>query len=202
MQKSVRIAALILLGLPLAAAHAAQAARSPAPQPAAPVNKLPTSSAQLDLLFTRLKTAKSPAEAEFVETMIAAIWTTSPSDTTNLLYHRGIEALAAGDNQLAYDLFLTVTTLSPDFAEGWHELGAVSYAMNAHDEAMVDLERALKLEPRHFGAMMGLAAIYEAYGNKRAALETLRRAQAINPHIEGIDSRVRVLSREVEGQGI
>jgi len=189
----VRLVALCLLALPLAAA---------APEPApAPANRT-AASTELDVLFNRLKSTKNPVEAEFVQTMILKILSTSPSPTATLLYNRGVQALVAEDHQLAFDLFTAVTTLAPDFAEGWHELGAVNFALNAHDEALVDLEHALDLEPRHYAAMMGLASIFEMYGNKRGALQALRRAYAVNPHIDGLEGRINALAREVEGQGI
>jgi len=158
--------------------------------------------AELDTLFARLKAAKAPAEAEYLQNMIELIWSHAPSDTVTLLQQRGLAALASGDKQLAFDLFTAVTTLAPDFAEGWHQLGAINFALDAHDEALIDLEHALRLEPRQFDALMGLASIFELYGNKRAELEALRRAYAVNPHIEGLEGRITALTREVEGQGI
>ncbi len=169
-----------------------------AAQTAAPA---PGPAAELNLLFDHLKRARSAAEADGLESRITEIWTQSPSDTANLLYARGVEAMD-DDKELALDLFTAVTELEPDFAEGWQELGAVNYALEAHDAAILDLERALTLEPRHYGALLGLSSIFEMYGNKKAALDALRRAAAINPYIPDIDKRIRALSLDVEGQPI
>jgi Flp pilus assembly protein TadD len=198
MQILVRVAAVLALALPLGAASAPNAPSANPPKPGAPT----AAAADLDALFARLKTTKNPVEADYAQTMILAIWAKSPSDTANLLYSRGLAAFAGGDKQLAFDLFTAVTSLQPDFAEAWHELGTVNLELNAHDEAMVDFEHTLELEPRHFGAMMKLAMIFESYGNKRAALAALRRAYAVNPHIDGLEARINAMAREVEGQGI
>lgn len=178
-----------------------------APAAAAPAAALPDSiphatPADLDQLFARLKATNNPAEVDMIEGMITEAWSTSSSPTATLLYHRGLEAMADNDDELAFNLFSAVTELQPDFAEAWHELGAVNFDMDAHDAALVDLEKCLRLQPRHYGALMGLARIFELYGNKKAALEALRRAYAINPHIDGLKHRIDVLAREVEGQGI
>ena len=186
-----RVVALALLALPLMAASAY--ARAPeAGDPAA----------NLNALFGHLKAAQDPAEVKATEEAIVAIWATSPSDTANLIYTRGMVALAAGDKDLALDLFNACTSLEPEFGEAWHELGVVNFALNANDEAMIDLEHALAIEPRNYGALMELAAIFSIYGNQHASLGALRRAYAINPHIEGLGPKIEAMARQVEGQGI
>jgi tetratricopeptide (TPR) repeat protein len=183
--------ALLAFAAPAAAAQGPDLPRIPQATPS-----------DLDHLFARLKATNDPTEVDMIEGMITEAWSISPSPTATLLYHRGLEAMADNDDELAFNLFSAVTELRPDFAEAWHELGAVNFDMDAHDAALVDLERCLRLQPRHYGALMGLASIFELYGNKKAALEALRRAYAINPHIDGLKRRIDALSREVEGQGI
>lgn len=190
MQMFGRVVALALLALPLMAAGAH--ARSPAPDDAA----------SLSVLFSRLKATQDPAEVKATEGAIFAIWATSPSDTANLLYQRGVTALAAGDKDLALDLFNACTSLEPEFGEAWHQLGVVNFVLNANDEAMIDLEHALAIEPRNYGALMQLAAIFSIYGNQHASLQALRRAYAINPHIDGLAPKIEAMARQVEGQGI
>lgn len=181
--------ALILLAMPGSAAAAADAGADQA------------GPAELDRLFARLGQTRDAAEAAEIEGRIADIWGRSPSDTANLLYERGLEAMD-DDQQLALELFTAVTEIQPDFAEAWQELGAVNFTLEAHDAAILNLEQAIALEPRHYGALVGLATIFEMYGNRKAALEALRRAYRINPHIPDIERRMRVLSRDVEGQRI
>jgi tetratricopeptide (TPR) repeat protein len=189
MQILGRVVALALLALPLMAAS---------PPRIAPDDP----AANLNALFSRLRAAKDPAEAQVVEGMIISIWATSPSDTANLIYQRGVVALGAGDKELALDLFTACTSLQPDFGEAWHQLGVANFALNANDEAMIDLEHALAIEPRNYGALMQLAAIFSIYGNQHASLQALRRAYALNPHIDGLGARIEAMAREVEGQGI
>ena len=187
MQILARLVALALLALPLVAAG--PSSTSPAEQ-----------SATLNLLFSRLKTAQEASEIEAAEKAIIGILATSPSPTANILYSRGADALASGDKDLALDLFTACTSLEPEFGEAWHQLGVVNFALNANDEAMIDLEHALRIEPRNYGALMQLAAIFSIYGNNHASLQTLRRAYAINPHIDGLAAKIDALSREIEGQ--
>lgn len=173
----------------------------PLPAMAAGLAPADPSASELDSLFARLKQTQDAAEAAEIEGRIAEVWGHSPSDTANLLYERGLEAMN-DDQELALELFSAVTEIQPDFAEAWQELGAVNFQLEAHDAAILSLEQAIALEPRHYGALVGLATIFEMYGNRKAALEALRRAYRINPHIPDIERRLRALSRDVEGQRI
>ena len=67
---------------------------------------------------------------------------------------------------------------------------------------MADVDRVLKLEPRHFGALDGLATILERTGFRKRALEVYRRTLAVYPHQSAVEKAVQRLKLEVEGQGI
>jgi hypothetical protein len=60
----------------------------------------------------------------------------------------------------------------------------------------------LSLQPKHFIAMAELGNIMEEFGDNDRALTAYREAFALNPFIEGLEERIRELSRTVEGQGI
>ena len=47
---------------------------------------------------------------------------------------------------------------------------------------MADIAQTLKREPRHLGALMGMAAILEARGKKEDAIKVYDRVLAIAPH--------------------
>ncbi len=70
------------------------------------------------------------------------------------------------------------------------------------EEAMASLRHTLALEPKHFIAMAELGSILEEFGDEERALAAYREALAVNPFIEGLEERVRELTRSVEGQGI
>ena len=58
------------------------------------------------------------------------------------------------------------------------------------------------LNPRQFEAMEQLGEMLEDYGDKAGALKMYRRAQALDPQLEGLQRHIDALSRAVEGQGI
>jgi len=64
------------------------------------------------------------------------------------------------------------------------------------------LEATLALEPRHFGAIAGLALVLEDLGDKKGALDAYRRVLAVYPYLEGAGEAESRLTVEIEGRGI
>ena len=72
--------------------------------------------------------------------------------------------------------------------------------MCIRDRSLNDIRQTLTLNPRHFGAMSGLALILEEFGRPDDALAAWREVQKLNPKREGIDDALLRLERQVEGQ--
>ena len=58
----------------------------------------------------------------------------------------------------------------------------------------------LRREPRHFGALAGMAMIALAQGRHAAALAAYRRALKVNPFLKERLEIIPALERKVEGQ--
>ena len=70
----------------------------------------------------------------------------------------------------------------PDWAEGWNARATARYLDDDYNGSMADIAQTLKREPKHLGALMGMAAILEARGKREDALTVYERALAIAPH--------------------
>jgi tetratricopeptide (TPR) repeat protein len=154
---------------------------------------------RLDGLFARLQATSSPAEAQAAQQQIWQIWTESDDGMADRLMRGGIEALAAGQHELALQFFDRLVERAPDFAEGWNKRATVLYLLADYTASVLDIERTLELEPRHFGALSGLGMIYDAIGEPAAALRSFEAAVAINPHLDGTRQRIEALRRELRG---
>ena len=67
---------------------------------------------------------------------------------------------------VALDFLDQIVTLSPDYAEGWNRRATVHFMMQNYGKSMSDIDHTLQLEPRHFGALSGMAQIMKNTGRK------------------------------------
>jgi tetratricopeptide (TPR) repeat protein len=148
---------------------------------------------QIDRLLQRLSVAKDPDDVTDVEIEIWSIWADSGSDAVNMIFEAATNALKEGEALLAQTLMNCVVELAPLFPEGWNRRATVFIMMQNYKAAMKDLNAALALEPRHFGALWSRSLVFEALGETEDALAELQRARALNPHIDGLDERLDYL---------
>lgn len=180
---------LFALSLPIAA----EAVDAPAPPP---------QSQNLETLFGQLARASSPEDAKPIEDRIGTIFLRSGSATVDLLMSRAAVAQAAGEKDATKKLVEAVTSVAPDFAEGWHARANFQRATGDDAGAMVSLERTILLNPRQFAVLYELGNMMEDYGNKAAALKLYRKAMELDPQLDGARRHIDALTRDVEGQGI
>ena len=77
--------------------------------------------------------------------------------------------MQAGDYRLALAAFDDLVERNPGFAEAWNKRATLHYLMGNDEASVADIVETLELEPRHFGALSGLALIYERNGQPAAA---------------------------------
>lgn len=161
-----------------------------------------TAENRLDDLFGKLQKASNPNYAGTLAKSIWNEWFRSGSATIDLMMTWANEAYAEEQYNVALDFLDQVVVRRPDFAEGWNRRATVNYAMNNFAKAMADIQRTLEIEPRHFGAMSGMATILERTGNDEAALKAWQRALAIYPAMKSAQDAVVRLSDELAPDAI
>lgn len=181
-----------------AAARADALKRAMAPQPTHAALRAET----LDALFKRLAAASDPDEVSGISAAIENVWMQSDSDTASLLMQRATEAQQQGHLPLALALYDKVVALAPDWAEAWRKRASTRLLGGDLAGATDDLQQVLKLDPRQFPALVALGFILEKQGLDKRALESFRKALALNPHQPEIQSIVDKLRTEVEGRDI
>ena len=156
----------------------------------------------IDELFDQLAAAETPDQAQQVEAAIWKVWARSGSPSVDLLMSRGLDAMAEQDLDRALAYFTNVVELAPDYPEAWNKRATIFYLQNNYGRAIQDIEQTLALEPRHFGALGGLAQILMEIGDKKGALEAYRRVLAIYPLMPGAQAAADALKPDVEGRDI
>jgi len=155
----------------------------------------------LDTLYERLTKADA-TDADRLSDEIVDRWSKSGSDSIDLLLLRGRVAMRGEDYDTALSHFSRLIAFDPEFAEGWNARATAHFARDEYGFALADLYNALRLEPRHFGALSGLAIILENLEDEDGALAAYRAALDVHPHLEGAKSGVERLEESVRGQPI
>lgn len=154
--------------------------------------------AELEALFEGLR-GQDAAAAVQIESRIYDIWSQSGSASMDLLLERGRKALNEGDTHLAIEHFTALIDHAPEFPEGYNARATAFFQTGQYGLSLADIQRTLAMNPRHFGAMSGLALILEEIGRPEDALEAWREVQKIHPHRDGLDEALRRLEQQVEG---
>ncbi|WP_212523956.1 tetratricopeptide repeat protein [Actibacterium sp. MT2.3-13A] len=155
-------------------------------------------SGRLDDLFAQLA-QDGLANWRVVEQEIWMEWSKSGSSAMDLLLQRGREAMEADDLDAAVEHLTALTDHAPDFAEGFNARATAYYRQGLFGPAMQDIARALTLNPRHFGALIGLGTIFEEMGQPGRALEAYRAARAIHPNEPDLKGAIERLEKELSG---
>lgn len=70
----------------------------------------------------------------------------------------------------------------PDFAEAWNRRAVLNYLQGHYKESLADCQKAITLNPNHFGALHGMGLCYAALGDYMAAIQSFRQTLEILPH--------------------
>ena len=212
---SIRLVALAILPIVLGAVlialapyHAGLAENGDALSSGAPGQTWQEKEAQanrsqvLASLYERLGQAENAENAAPIARTIEELWLTSGSDTVDVLMSRVFTLVQGKNYGQAIEILDSITSIAPDFAEGWNQRATVYFLKRDYDRSLKDLRQVLALDSSHFKAINGLALILQELGDKSAALKAYRKALEVHPHLGGASQAIKELEREVEGQGI
>lgn len=194
--RSVFVCLFLLVAVGLAPARADDSAPSMAKTTA------PVAEPRLDELFVQLKREHNEKAAARIAERIRQQWNKSGSATVDLMMLWSAEAIDRKKYAVALDFLDQVVTLAPGYAEGWNRRATVHALMNNYHKSMADIEKTLQFEPRHFGALSGMAQILSRTGRTDLALEAWRRVLDIYPMMRSAQSEMTAISEELAGQGI
>jgi len=155
--------------------------------------------AKLTDLFAKLKDEDNAEDANLIAEEIWVIWLDSGSPSINLVLRRGSDAVVKEQRKKARRMFDNVTSLQPDFAEGWARSSRLALEEKDFSRALTEAVRTLSLEPRHFYALWTLGNAFERLGRQEEALEAYREANALYPELAQVKERLKALEAEVEG---
>jgi tetratricopeptide (TPR) repeat protein len=199
---AMRILALLRSALPVFLVLASVAPPAIAADDSAPVEQQDPHAApkqRLNDLFSALKRQRDPDQAKIIADEIRMEWSDSGSATINLLMQWAEKAIAEKRNAAALDFLDQAIALKPDYAEAWNRRATLNYALGDYRKSMADINQVLRLEPRHFGALAGMAAILGETGNDQLTLKAWERFLEIYPAERSAQDQVNTLSEKLAG---
>jgi len=157
---------------------------------------------RLDKLFADLKRERNEKAAERIAGQIWEEWFKSGSASIDLMMMWAQHAMEQQKYDVALDFLDEVITMQPKYAEGWNRRATLHFMMSNYSKSMSDIDHTLSLEPRHFGALSGMAQILKASGKKELALKAYQQVLDIYPMMRSAQNEVATLSEELAGEGI
>lgn len=136
-------------------------------------------------LFDELRRAPTESAGRAAEDAIWEMWLAEgPSEEIRGQVKAAMKARDAYNFDGAMALLDKVVVAAPDYAEGWNQRAFVHFLKDELDQSLADLDRAIELEPRHFGALAGKAIILMRQGRAELGQKALRAAVAIHPWLK------------------
>ena len=156
----------------------------------------------LNDLFRALQVTTS-AKAKDIESKIWSLWVVHDSnpDATGMM-RLGMQMMQANQLTEAGRVFSRLIDIEPDFAEAWNKRATIRYMLGNHDGSKADIVEVLEREPRHFGALSGLAMIHMQNGNLKGALNAYEAALQVNPFMINAQQMIDALKRKLQGQAL
>ncbi len=137
--------------------------------------------ARLDQLFHSL--AAPDCNVESLENQIWQLWMHHPHRRAAQALERTAIDIAGQCYDVAETRLTALLRACPNFAEAWNKRATLYYLQERDEESVRDIHRTLELEPRHFGALCGLAEILRSAGDLDGAVFVFSTALRVHPHL-------------------
>ena len=137
---------------------------------------------KLDILFNDLSQTQSEMKAQPILLEIWSIWSVALDTKTQEKFDAGNQLMSKRQYDESILMFSDAINLQPTFAEAWNKRATVNYIIGNYEESISDIFSTLELEPRHFGALDGLAQIYMLQNKYFKAAQVYRKILEILPY--------------------
>ena len=102
----------------------------------------------------------------------------------------------------AYEIFSQIILVDPNWSEAWNKRATVLYMLGRYQESQEDINKVLKLEKRHFGALSGQGLVQTELKNYERAINSYKEVQKIYPSMQAPKVMIPHLKELIKGQSI
>ncbi len=142
---------------------------------------VPDRSGEIGEMIRQLTLAPSEGAAAEWNQKLWEIWLDAPDAVAQKFLDDGMTQRRYANYLAAIINFDALINYCPDYAEGYNQRAFANFLQRDYAAALVDLDRALDLRPRHIGALSGKALTLMGMGREDDAQEVLREALKLNP---------------------
>lgn len=161
-----------------------------------------TGSILVNASVAKLLHDEDPAARQLASDALWSIWRRADKPENNAELHRLMRLVAAdGNPEEVRAGFEALLRKAPRFAEAFNQRAVFHYLRGDYTKAIADCEKALRLNPYHFGAASGMGQCFLKQKKLRAALRIYRRANRINPNLDNIRETIQSLERMLGEEG-
>ena len=158
---------------------------------------------QIDNLFNQLKTTTNYENSKKIESKIWELWSTHPSENSlTALLEDGSFYVSQNKLETAYDTFTKTIELDSNWAEAWNKRATVLYLMGKYELSQADIDKVLKLEKRHFGALSGQGLVQTALNNYQKAIDSYIEAHKVHPFMKSPLIMIEKLQLQIKKESI
>ncbi|WP_154660999.1 tetratricopeptide repeat protein [Microvirga lotononidis] len=145
-------------------------------------------------LFRELALPEPTRPVEDIEDQIWALWGSHEDRLAEETLMAAVEAIGSGSLKAARPLLDHLVGKHPDWAEAWNKRATLASIEKRDADSLLDIDRTLQLEPRHFGAIAGFGNICLRNGHLNEARAAFQIALSINPHMDDLRDMLENLS--------
>ena len=134
-------------------------------------------------LLAALKT-EAPAVRDLARRALEYLWFRAAGHEANQMIENACQAADKNDFQAALALLDRLVQKYPRYAEAWNRRASVYWQMGEYKKSIADCEKALAINPNHYGAWQGIGVCQVQLGDVSEACRCLRAALRITPYDE------------------
>ena len=157
----------------------------------------------LDQLFQKLKNENNQSIARSIEDKIWELWTTHNSDNSlTQMMSYGTILMNNRNYDEANRIFTKIINADPQWAEGWNKRATVYYYQKKYELSQADIDKVIKLENRHFGALAGQGMVQIKLDNLEKALDSYKQVLEIYPSNKAAQTLVDEIEKTIKEETI
>ena len=123
-----------------------------------------------------------PGVHEMARRALEHLWFSSAGQEAYDRMEVAYAAAEIADDDESLKILNVLTAKFPGYAEAWNRRAAVLWQKGEYQRSLKDCERALAINPNHYGALQGIGICQIQLGEVAEACRSLRAALKIAPH--------------------